>query len=183
MEEKYRIAPGAIRKIATQSVSNSLAAIMGGQADFSILPFTAVNSAIQKGEVRLLGTVGDETPWQLGALATSTKTANDRENTVRAFLRAVHHGSRDYADAFIGHDGRRRDGPSAPGALAIISKYVGQPSEQIATGITYAEPEGRLDVQDVGHQVEWCKSQGAVKGQFEPDSIFDMRYVVPLNRP
>ena len=180
IEEKYRIAPSAVRRVATQSVPNSLAALLGNQADFSVLPITAVSPSIGRGEIHLLATVGDETPWQLGAVATSTKTANQREDTVRAFLRALHGGLRDYAAAFIDQNGHRGDGASAPEILAIIANYVRQPPEQIATGLTYADSQGRLDVQDIDHQVDWYKSQGAVKGQFEPNSIIDSRYVVPL---
>ena len=180
LEEKYRIPSTAVRKVATQSVPNSLAALIGEQADFSILPFTAVNPAIQKGQIHLLGKVGEEVPWQLGAIATSVKTANHRETTVRAFLRALRSGLQDFAAAFIDENGRRKNGPSAPEMLAIIAKYVGQPPEQIENGITYADPEGRLDLQDIYRQVAWYRSQGAVKGDFEPSSIIDPRYVVPM---
>jgi NitT/TauT family transport system substrate-binding protein len=180
IEEKYRIAPSAVRRVVTQSVPNSLAALLGGQADFSVLPITAVSTSIRRGEIHLLGTVGDETPWQLGAVATSTSTANQRATTVRAFLRALQSGFRDYAAAFIDQNGHRTDGPSAPEILAIIAKYVAQPPEQIATGLTYVDAAGRLDVQDIYRQIEWYKAQGAVKGQFQPQSLIDGRYVVPL---
>jgi len=180
VEEKYRIAPSAVRRVATQSVPNSLAALLGGQADFSVLPITAVGPSIRRGDIQLLGKIGDETPWQLGAVAASTNTANQRENTVRAFLRALRGGFRDYAAAFVDQNGRRKDGPSAPEILAIIAKYVAQPPEQVAAGLAYADPEGRLDVQDIYRQIEWYKSQGAVRGQFQPQSIIDSRYVVPL---
>ena len=64
--------------------------------------------------------------------------------------------------------------------MAIVSKYTGQPSEEIISAIPYVDAEARLDVKDVLQQIAWYKSQGMVKGDVNGAEIIDTRYVVPL---
>ena len=70
---------------------------------------------IDRGEAKLLGWVGDETPWQVAAAFTATATANNRRETVERFLRAYRKAVREYCEAFIAPDGTRRNGPGANG--------------------------------------------------------------------
>jgi NitT/TauT family transport system substrate-binding protein len=135
---------------------------------------------IARGDAKLLAYVGDETPWQAGIVYTTRKTADERRDTVEKTLRALKKGMRDYHDAFTGPDERRKDGPGAPEILALLSKEIGQPPEQIARAIAYADREGRLDVKDLNHQVAFLRAQGLIKGAVDLDAIIDKRYVVPL---
>jgi hypothetical protein len=54
------------------------------------------------------------------------------------------------------------------------------PVEQVKQGIVYIDPEARLDVKDVLHQIAWYRGQGLVKGDVDGDQVIDKRYVVPL---
>lgn len=182
IEEKYHLDPATIRVLPLQSLPNQMSAMAGGQADATIVNATAALPAVQRGDIKLLGAIGDETPWQVGVVYTSTKIANDRHDTVDRFLRAYRSGARDYHDAIAGPDEKRHDGPATAAILAILSKYTGQTPEQIKLGLAYSDAEARLDVKDVLHQIEWFKAQNLVKGPVDGAEAIDARYVAPMSK-
>jgi NitT/TauT family transport system substrate-binding protein len=178
--EKFGFDLKSLRILPTQSTSNSNSAVAGGQVDAGMQLASSAVTMLQNGSVQLLGWAGDDVPWQTAVAFTATKTANDRRDTVERFLRAYRNGARTYHDAFIGPDEKRADGPSAQEIMAIIAKYNGLSTEQVGQAIAYVDPEARLDVKDVRHQIAWFKSQGMVKGEIDSDAIIDQRYVIPL---
>ena len=180
LAEKYGLDLKSMRILPLQSNPNQVSALIGGSADAAVIPATYVLPAIQRGEVKLLGWVGDETPWQNGAVITATKTVNQRSDTVVRFLRAYRKAVRDYHDAFTGEDEKRKDGATAPAIFAILAKYTGQPVELIKLGIQYYDYDARLDVKDVLHQIAWYKSQGMLKEQVNGAELIDKRYVIAL---
>lgn len=169
-----------IRILPLQSIANVLSAVIGGQADLTLLPGTATVPAIQRGDVKLLGWAGDQTPYQLAVAFTGTKTANDRHDTVERFLRAYRKAARDYHDAFADANEHRRDGPTADDILAILAKFTGISAEQAKLGIPWVDGEQRMDAKDVLRQIAWYQAQGMVKGTVNGEEIIDKRYVVPL---
>src|SRR6185437_6608198 len=102
LEEKFHIDGKTVRVLPLQSNANRIAAVTGGTADTAILPVTYAMPSIQHGDAKLLGWVGDNTPWQVAAVLTSTKATNERGDMVKRFLRASRRGAADYRDAFIG---------------------------------------------------------------------------------
>ncbi|HLI20969.1 MAG TPA: ABC transporter substrate-binding protein [Stellaceae bacterium] len=180
LEEKFGIDPKSVRVLPLQSNVNRIAAVTGGTADSAIIPVTYAMPSIQKGDAKLLGWVGDYTPWQVAAVFTSTKAANERGDMLKRFLRAQQHGLDDYRAAFIGPDEKLQFGPSAPAILAILGKYTGQPEADIRLGITYLDPQSRIDVNDVERQIAWFRAQGMVKGDFDATAVIDRRYAIPL---
>lgn len=178
--ERQRLDLKRVRVVPTQSIPNQISAVQGGRVDAAVIPATPVIPAIQRGDVKLLGWTSDQTSWQTGAVFTAAKTADGRRATVERFLHAFRRGARDYYDAFTGTDGARRDGPTAPAVLAVLSKYVGQPVEQVKVGIAYVDRSGRLDVPDILRQLAWFKSQDMVQSAGNGAAMIDMRYVLPL---
>lgn len=177
---RYGFELSTMRLLQLQTNANQVSAVSGGQADIGVINGTAVLPAVDQGDLRLLAWVGDETPWQLGAVFTATKTADGRRDIVERFLRAYKKGAHDYFAAFADPSGKRRDGPTAPQTLALIGKIIGQAPEAVRSGVPFIDADLRLDVGDVVSQVDWYKSQGFVKGQFDAASIIDRRYAVPL---
>ena len=45
----------------------------------------------------------------------------------------------------------------------------------------YVDPLLRIDMKDVGRQIDWYKAQGMVKGDITADKLVDTRYAVPLS--
>jgi NitT/TauT family transport system substrate-binding protein len=181
LAEKYGFDIKSMRVLPLQSIPNIASAIAGGQVDATILTQSpALLPMVERGDVKRLGWVGDETPWQFNLAFTSTRTADTRSDTVMRFLRAYRRAARLYHDAFTGPDGREAEGPGAAECLAIMEKYLGQSIDQVRLGIGYLDADVRLDEPDVLHQIAWFKSQGMLKGDVDGAALIDKRYVVPL---
>jgi NitT/TauT family transport system substrate-binding protein len=178
LAEKYHLDLQSIRLLPLQGIPNMLSALIGNQADAAVITGTAVTPALQAGQVKLLGWIGDETPWQAAVTFTTVKMLNERPNTVQAFLRAFRKGTKDYHDAFTGPDEKRADGPTAPEILAIIAKYMNQTPEQVKLSVAYVDADARLDVDDIRHQIAWFKSQKMLKDEIDANAVMDMRYVI-----
>jgi NitT/TauT family transport system substrate-binding protein len=178
--QKYGFDLKSVRILPLQSIPATEAALTGGQADASGATGSLAGVILARGDAKLLGYMGDETPYQLSGTFTSRKTADERGDTVHAFLHALNKGYRDYYDAFI-QDGKRHDGPTAPEMLAIVAKGTGQKPEDTAKGLPYIDAKGRVDVADVVRQYEWYKAQGMIKGAAAPATIIDRRYAENLN--
>jgi NitT/TauT family transport system substrate-binding protein len=177
---KYGIPLANVRILPLQNNSNSAAAVIGGQADVAMVAST-MEDQVEKGGARLLGWVGDETPWQLGSVFVTTKTDQERSDMIRHFLAGLAKGAQDYHDAFTNAQETRADGPTAPAVLAIMSKYLGVPAQDLDTQIPYVDPHLGLDVKDMARQIDWYRSQGMVKGDITVDKLVDKRYGVPLH--
>jgi len=169
-----------------QSTSNSLAAVTGGTVDAAVVPGVTVAGPVGRGEFHLLAWAGDIAPIPAGnAVFTSTKHANEDSDLVKRFLVAYRHGTHDFADAFIGPDGKHRNSPDAPAILDIMSKFTGAPAAVIAKTIAYVEPQGRIDKDSIVDQIAWYKSQNLMKANVTADEIIDMRYatLMPGQKP
>ncbi len=177
---KYGIDLNTIQVQPLQSIGNQLSAVTGGTVDLTVIAGTPVLPAIEKGDVRLLGWVGDQVPWQIGAVFVSTKTDNERHGMIERFLRAFRKGAQEYHDAFAGPDEKRRDGPTEPEVMAVMAKYTGQPIERLKQAIAYIDPQGRIDMADMQRQIDWFVSQNLLKGQPKFTDMIDKKTVIPL---
>jgi NitT/TauT family transport system substrate-binding protein len=180
IEKKFGIDPATVRIQPLQAATNQATAVAGGSVDAAVTMSTILMPGVQSGQTKLLGFVGDETPWQLSSIFTTVKTADNVAFTER-FLRAYKQGAHDYIAAFVGPDGKRADQPTAPAVLEIISKYVGQSPDQVKKAIAYVDPDAKLDVKDLQNQVDWYVSQGMLKNHIDVSSVIDKRYVVPIS--
>jgi NitT/TauT family transport system substrate-binding protein len=178
--QKYGFDLKSVRILPLQSIPATEAALTGGQADASGATGSLAGGTLARGDAKLLGYMGDETPYQLSGTFASRKTVDERSDTVQRFLRGLANGYRDYHDAFI-QDGKRHDGPTASEMLAIVAKATGQAPEDVARCLPYIDAEGRLDTADVIRQYEWYKAQGMIKGGAAPATIIDRRYVASLD--
>lgn len=177
--EKSGIALDALRIVPLQSNANVASAVSGGQIDAGATLGNFASPAVARGTVKLLAWAGDIAPWQFGALITSAKLADSDPDRVTRFLTAMHEAQRDYHDAFTAPDGTRADQPGAPAIYAIIADYLGQTVEQVRPALAYVE--GRVDVDDVMHQIAWYRDHGFLKNAAGSEKIVDRRYVVPMS--
>ncbi|HEY1981006.1 MAG TPA: ABC transporter substrate-binding protein [Xanthobacteraceae bacterium] len=180
LADHFGFALSSVHVLPLQSNANRISAVAGGTADTAILPVTYATSSIQRGDAKLLGWVGDYVPWQVAGVFINTKTAKDRGDMINRFLIAFRQGAKDYHDAFSGPDERLQFGPTAAAAIAIIAKGIGQSAEDIRNSISYIDPNGRIDMTDIAHQIAWYRSQGMLKGTFGADAVIDERYAVPM---
>jgi NitT/TauT family transport system substrate-binding protein len=178
--EKYHLDLKSMTIEPLQGIPQIVSAIEGNQIDAAVNTATAINPLLLQHKAELLGWVGDETPWQAAVTMTTTKRIAEKPQTVAAFLRAFKRGAQEYHDAFTGPGETRRDGPNAAEVLAILSKYTGQPPEQIKLSVAYVDGDARVDVKDIYHQIDWFKQQKMLKDDVDPAKVMDMKYIVPL---
>src|ERR1035438_2576657 len=74
LADKYGFRLAEVKIVPLQSLSNAAAALQGETVDAALLPASSARKLIDDGGAKLLGWVGDETPWQLGAVFASPKT-------------------------------------------------------------------------------------------------------------
>ncbi len=177
--DKYNVDLKSIRIVQTQANANTVSTVAGGSVDAAVGTYTGFTPLLQKDSVKFLGYIGDETPWQIAVIIASTKVVRDKPELVERWLKAFRQATRTYHDAFTNSKEQREDQPTAPEILAIMSKYLGQTTEQIGPSIGYVDPEGRLDVKDIHRQVAWFEAQGLVKGHADADSIIASTYILP----
>lgn len=177
---KHGVALDRVRFLPLQSNPNIVSAVTGGTADTGVVPVTAVVPSLARGDVKLLGWVGDEAPWQSSAVLAAPRSLEERPDLFKRFIAALKRGLRDYHDAFSAPDDSRRDGPTAPEILAILAKAMNQSVEQVRIGIPYVDPEARLDFADMERQLAWFTAQNMLKGQITLDQVIDRRFAVAL---
>ncbi len=173
LADKYGFPISDVKFVPLQSMSNIVSALKGGSVDGALLPATGAQGAVDSGAARLLGWGGDEAAWQIGAAFVSARTKPD-EKTIAAFLVAYRRGCRAYHEAFnvTGAPAERQ----AP-LLAIVGKYTNQPPETVAKTLSYVDPDGKLDVANVGKQIAWYQAQNFVDRGFGLDQVIDRRFV------
>ncbi len=78
LADKYGFKLAEVKVLPLQSLSNAAAALKGETVDAALLPVSTARKLMDEGGAKLLGWVGDETPWQFGAVFASTKTLDQQ---------------------------------------------------------------------------------------------------------
>ena len=104
-------------------------------------------------------------------------------NVLRRFAQAYQRGVADYREAFLRLDaaGKPVVDAKTEAAIPAITAYVftGDPEakRKILQGVGYYDAGGALDVADVADQVRWFRAQGLVKGDADPMTMMDTRFL------
>jgi NitT/TauT family transport system substrate-binding protein len=180
LADKYGFRLSDVKVLPLQSLSNAAAALKGETVDAALLPVSTARKLMDDGGAKLLGWVGDETPWQLGAVFASPKTLTNKP-LVTKLLTALVRADREYHDVIlsaVANGNAPVNGATKP-LLEIIAKYTNLPLEQVVGNCAYIDPEGKLDVKNVANQIDWLQGQGFVDKGFAVDAIIAKDYVKP----
>jgi NitT/TauT family transport system substrate-binding protein len=180
LADKYGFKLADVKVLPLQSLSNAAAALKGETVDAALLPVSTARTLIDAGGAKLLGWAGDETPWQLGAVFASTKTLADKP-LVTKLLGVLARADREHHDVILASvaDGKAPINETTKPLLEIIAKYTNLPVEQVVGNCAYIDPDGKLDVRNVGNQIGWLQEQGFVDKGFDVDTIIAKDYVKP----
>jgi len=178
LADKYGFKLADIKVLPMQSLSNAAAALKGETVDAALLPVSTARKLIDDGGAKLLGWVGDETPWQLGAVFASPKTLGNKP-LVTKLLAALTRADREYHDVILASikDGKADINDKTKPLFEIIAKYTNLPVEQVVGNCAYIDPDGKLDVRNVANQIEWLQEQGFVDKGFSVDGIVAKEFV------
>src|SRR6201996_2606216 len=180
LADKYGFRLADVKIVPLQSLSNAAAALKGETVDAALLPASTARKLMDDGGARFLGWVGDETPWQLGAVFASPKTLANKA-PVTKLLAALERADREYHDVILASvkDGNAAIDDKTKPLLEIIAKYTNLPVEQVVGNCAYIDPDGKLDVKNVDNQIKWLQGQGFVDKGFDADTIIDKDFVKP----
>ena len=180
LADKYGFKLADMKLVPMQSLSNVAAALKGETVDGALLPVSAARKLLDDGSIKLLGWVGDETPWQVGAVFASPKTLEKKELVTR-LLGALERADRDYHDVILAavKDGQAPINDKTRPLLEIIAKYTNLPLEHVVGNCAYVDPDGKLDVKNVANQIEWMQGQGFVDKGVRLDAIIARDLVKP----
>lgn len=171
-----------VRLQPLQSLSNLSSALVGGAIEAALLPSTVARPLIDRGDAVLLGWVGDETPWQVGAVFAGAGFLQRNRDAVARYVRAYTRATRDYHDVLLKRrpDGQWDHGPDAAALLEMISRHVNQPVPVVAASLAFVERDGRLLWNSVADQLQWYQENGFVDRGFGMDAIMDTSFVEPI---
>jgi NitT/TauT family transport system substrate-binding protein len=180
LADKYGFKLSDVKIVPLQSLSNAAAALKGETVDAALLPVSSARKLMDDGGAKLLGWVGDETPWQLGAVFASPRTLQNK-TLVTKLLAALDRADREYHDVILAamRDGQAPVNDKTRPLLDIIAKYTNLPVDQVVGNCAYIDPDGKLDVKNVDNQIKWLQGQGFVDKGFDADAIIDKAYVKP----
>lgn len=174
-----RFDANTVTLLPLQSNPNIASALSGGRADAATFDSTNALPLIDKGEVKLIGWVGDLTGYTpTFFMFASQDMVDNHADTVKRFLAAYRKALRDYYAAFTDAEGLRKDGPTAPAISEIVASWVGQTPERVRLGLPYFDREARVDMAAVQDQLDWYRSIGAIKESLVADNIVDTRFAV-----
>lgn len=178
LADKYNFKLADIKVLPMQSLSNAAAALKGETVDAALLPVSTARKLIDDGGAKLLGWVGDETPWQLGAVFASPKTLANKP-LVTKLLAALARADREYHDVILASikEGKAQVDEKTKPLLEIIAKYTNLSVEQVVGNCAYIDADGKLDVKNVANQIGWLQEQGFVDKGFNVDAIIAKEFV------
>jgi NitT/TauT family transport system substrate-binding protein len=180
LADKYGFKLSDVKVLPLQSLSNAAAALKGETVDAALLPVSTARKLMDDNGAKLLGWVGDETPWQLGAVFASPKALANKA-LVTKLLGALERADREYHDVILSAV-KNGDAPiddKTKPLLEIIAKYTNLPVEQVVGNCAYIDPDGKLDVKNVANQIEWLQAQGFVDKGFGVDAIVAKDFAKP----
>ncbi|TCU65044.1 NitT/TauT family transport system substrate-binding protein [Bradyrhizobium sp. R2.2-H] len=178
LADKYGFKLSEVKIVPLQSLSNAAAALKGETVDAALLPISTARKLMDEGGAKFLGWVGDETPWQLGAVFASPKTLANK-TLVTKLLGALAKADREYHDVILAamKDGVAPINEQTKPLLEIIAKYTNLPVEQVVGNCAYVDPDGKLDVKNVDNQIKWLQEQGFADKGFDANAIIAKDYV------
>ncbi|MGY4366236.1 NitT/TauT family transport system substrate-binding protein [Bradyrhizobium sp. LB1.3] len=178
LADKYGFKLAEVKIVPLQSLSNAAAALKGETVDAALLPISTARKLMDEGGAKFLGWVGDETPWQLGAVFASPKTLTNKV-LVTKLLGALAKADREYHDVILAamKDGVAPINEQTKPLLEIIAKYTNLPVEQVVGNCAYIDPDGKLDVKNVDNQIKWLQEQGFADKGFDANSIIAKDFV------
>ncbi len=166
-----------------QQVANMVAAVSSGQVDATIAIASMAKPLAAAGQAHILAWAGDIVPYQITAVFTTPAMIANKTALLKHFAAAYQRGVADYRQAFLRLDAAGHPVVDAVTDAAIppLQKYVftGDPDarRKILQGVGYYDAGGALDVADVLDQVRWFRAQGLVKGDSDPATMLDTRFL------
>lgn len=139
------------------------------EAAFIVQPHVAPLEKEKLAEVLLW--VGDQLPYQLGAIFLGEKMMKSRPLII-SFLKGYIRSCRYYHENAL----LKKPGVPRPEVLTLIARYSEEKPEDVAAGLTYIDADGSLFSEDIQRQIDWYHTQGLLTKRLAAAEIMDLSY-------
>ena len=161
-----------VQLIPLGKLSAVMAALESKQIDAAILNEPNISKVQRAGYGKMVVQVGDLIPYQTSAVFYAPNFVKNEDAAV-AFMKAYNKAVNYYYDAAIA----KKDAKQLDEVVAIVSKYVKAPVEDIKLGLPYIDRDGKLLSSDIATQIEWYASHGMLKGKLEAKDVANTSFL------
>ena len=161
-----------VQLIPLGKLSAVMAALESKQIDAAILNEPNISKVQRAGYGKMVVQVGDLIPYQTSAVFYSPNFVKNEDAAVR-FMKAYNKAVNYYYDAAIA----KKDAKQLDEVVAIVSKYVKAPVEDIKLGLPYIDRDGKLLSSDIATQIEWYASHGMLKGKLDAKGVANTTFL------
>jgi NitT/TauT family transport system substrate-binding protein len=178
LANKYGFPLSAVKTVPLQSFSGVAAALKGGSVDGGLLISTVAIPLDRRGDAKIIGWVGDETPWQVTAVFVTVDTTAKRREMVSRFLTAYRKAAAEFDEVFQKRDaqGKPIRHPKEGEMLKIVTAYTNLPAEQARQSFPYIDRNVALPLEEVRRQIADWKKVGLVDANVDAESIVDTSF-------
>jgi NitT/TauT family transport system substrate-binding protein len=175
---KHGFPLSSMRMVPLQSFSGIAAALKGGSVDGGILISTVAIPFEARGDGKIIGWVGDETPWQVTTVLATQDSTVKRRDMIERFLRAYRKGAAEFDAVFQQRDAQGKPiiHPRQDELLKIITAYTNLEAEQARQSFPYIDRDLALPIDEIRTQIADWKKVGMVDAGVEADAIVDTSF-------
>lgn len=148
---------------------NMLAAIENGSIDAALQIEPLITQGVSEGIHVRFGDATDFAPKAQIAMALgSPQFITEKQDVSLRFMAAYLKGVRDYNDAFKKEEGKED-------IINIMTEYTSLKEAAVweEVYVTGLDPDGKMFVDDIRHQYDMYKKNGAIRGEFDFDKAID----------
>ena len=161
-----------VQLIPLGKLSAVMAALESKQIDAAILNEPNISKVQRAGYGKMVVQVGDLIPYQTSAVFYAPNFVKNEDAAVR-FMKAYNKAVNYYYDAAIA----KKDAKQLDEVVAIVSKYVKAPVEDIKLGLPYIDRDGKLLSSDIATQIEWYASHSMLKGKLDAKGVANTTFL------
>ena len=173
--EKFGFDAASVVLFPLQTTSNMSATFIGQQVDGILSPQTNVQPMLDAKAGTVLGWVGDEVSWQVGAVFTSPDLIAKKKDLAARFMLAWTESVAAYNTAFNQLDANKKaiEGPGYAELLDIVAKGLALPPQQIKS---FPLVSAKLDAKDVERQLKFWQTSNLVAKTVTPEMVMDASF-------
>jgi NitT/TauT family transport system substrate-binding protein len=176
---RYGVDPNSIKTVWLKTYAGELAALARGEIDAAVLPFDMASALLKDGKGASIIRLSDLNEWQEGVVFARKATIDARREAIAAFMRGYQLGAADYDLTFQqrGDDGHALPGPHYTDYLTLIGRHAKVPPSLLERTLRYCDRLARLDVTDVGRQLEFWQDLGFLDKSIAPGELLDLSFI------
>lgn len=176
----FPVSPANLVQLTTNA--NIATAVKSNAVDGAIVATLPAAELEAGGGGKIIGYVGDETPYLTQIIFASTRAINGKRPQLVRYLRAYLKGARDYASAFEGDNGAQVTGPAAEELVSLLARNTGQSAALIRQALPYVQPDGAFDPAEVASQLAIWQQTGMVPAGVAAQGMTDLTLLADARR-